>query len=203
MKNIRYYIDLITEAYSEPLHEDWDENPVDDLSPEVKQKLINAGYNLDLILYHGSNNKFTQFERRHRKTAEHLYSSPDSDTAGSYGKYLYACVGKTEPCADLIDGWDTIRKVAAEIADYYVREIEHLYPDEIESYKEKLKVEISAKNPEIDDYDLEDMIDDDPRLEQYHQQLAMQYAVDEIQSGKLYETDSGMQDRIMNVCFMF
>jgi hypothetical protein len=181
---------------------------LDDLDPEVIEKLKNSGFNTDVVLYHGSSAIFTSFDKRKARTAEHIYTSPDYETAGAYGKHLYACVGRTRPLADLIDDWDVIGKVAEELIDYFIRDIDHLYPEEIKQQKNLLMKELQRQKElfpddpgEIDIDDLEYEVEDHPKMDELRKKLAKNYAIEQLHSGKLYETDSRLQDSIMNICF--
>jgi|LakMenEpi03Aug12_release.lakeMendotaPanAssembly.Ray.scaffolds.fasta_scaffold462871_2 hypothetical protein len=190
------------------LLEDMDFSLENELDPEVIEKLKIRGFNTDVVLYHGSPEVFTRFDKRKARTAEHIYTSPDYETAGAYGQHLYACVGRTRPLADLIDNWDVIGKVAEELTDYFIREIDYIYTDEIKQYKSELmrelqkQQELFPENPgEINDYDLEYEVDDSPKMEEFRKKLAKKYAIEKLQSGKLYEVSSQLQDHVMNICF--
>jgi hypothetical protein len=60
-----------------------------------------AGFDTSEILYHGTNTEFDVFDRSKTRTAAHLYTSPDIDTARDYGHIVYAVYGRQQPQADL------------------------------------------------------------------------------------------------------
>ena len=50
------------------------------------------------ILYHGSKvDNLDRFDMSKAKTAKHIYTSPDRETAQGYGKFLYRVYGSTQP----------------------------------------------------------------------------------------------------------
>jgi hypothetical protein len=59
------------------------------------------GFDTNEILYHGTNHEFTEFDRQKARTAAHIYTSPDLETARAYGDIVYAVYGRQEPQADL------------------------------------------------------------------------------------------------------
>lgn len=59
------------------------------------------GFDTNEILYHGTNVEFTEFDRQKARTAAHIYTSPDLETARAYGHIVYAVYGRQEPQADL------------------------------------------------------------------------------------------------------
>lgn len=182
---------------------------INDIDPEIIKKLQDSGFNTSVILFHGSNEVFTKFNKKFSRTAEHIYTSPDYETAGAYGEHLYACVGRTNPLADLVDDYNTINKVAEELVDYFIKDIKYIYPEEIKKFKsdllQKLKKqqELFPEDPSEDDDDLLYDIDDHPSYEEFEKKLAKQYAANMIQSGEIYssEGNSRFQDYIMNLCF--
>lgn len=59
------------------------------------------GFDTSEILYHGTDAEFETFDRAKTKTAAHIYTSPDIDTANEYGINVYAVYGRQEPQAVL------------------------------------------------------------------------------------------------------
>lgn len=60
-----------------------------------------TGFDTSEVLYHGTDAAFDTFDRSKVRTAAHLYTSPDIETAESYGKNVYAVYGRQQPQADL------------------------------------------------------------------------------------------------------
>lgn len=60
-----------------------------------------ADYDLNEVLYHGTNVDFEKFDRSKVRTASHLYTSPDLETSQAYGDIVYAVYGRQQPQADL------------------------------------------------------------------------------------------------------
>jgi hypothetical protein len=60
-----------------------------------------VGFNTSEVLFHGTNADFETFDRAKGRTAEHIYTSPDQDTAEKYGDKVYAVYGRQAPQADL------------------------------------------------------------------------------------------------------
>jgi hypothetical protein len=59
------------------------------------------GFDTSEILYHGTDVEFEEFDRSKARTAAHIYTSPDMDTAKGYGSIIYAVYGRQHPQADL------------------------------------------------------------------------------------------------------
>lgn len=178
-------------------------DPTNFLTEEDLNELSSSGYNTELILFHGSNYQFTEFDRAKTRTAEHIYSTPDFDTASDYGRHLYACFGKTHPIADLIDNHETIKQVAIEYNAFNdnTSDIKHMYRDEYEELVSTIMQELMDADPELEEYEAEFTAEDDERVQQWAEQKALDNTMSEIESGNLYEVNSRMQDDIMDNCF--
>lgn len=68
---------------------------------KTSAKKANGGFDTHEILYHGTNEEFDQFDRSKSRTAAHIYTSPDKETAEQYGDHVYAVYGRQQPQAVL------------------------------------------------------------------------------------------------------
>jgi hypothetical protein len=59
------------------------------------------GFDTSETLYHGTSAQFDTFDMTKNRTAAHIYTSPDIETARSYGNNVYALYGRQQPQADL------------------------------------------------------------------------------------------------------
>ena len=59
------------------------------------------GFTTSEILYHGTNEEFDAFDRMKAKTARHIYTTPDIETAKQYGRHVYVVYGRQSPQANL------------------------------------------------------------------------------------------------------
>lgn len=59
------------------------------------------GFDTSEILYHGTDTEFENFDRSKVRTAAHIYTSPEIETARHYGHIIYAVYGRQEPQAVL------------------------------------------------------------------------------------------------------
>lgn len=178
-------------------------------SIEEAQKL---GYDPEHILYHGSKQRFSKFDRTFSKTAEHIYTTPDPATASNYGAIVYEVAPKIKKLADLIDDYAVINFVAEEIKDNFVRDLQYTFkhkddmerliksPDYHQSAKE-IANQIIHGFDTVDDFEYEDAYEE--LTDKLHNIIAKQEAVQFLQSGKTYDYDykGKMQDEIMEICF--
>lgn len=74
---------------------------------------IPSGFDKE-ILYHGTNVMFDEFDSTKRRTARHIYTTPDLNTAKGYGRYVLRLYAKQAPQANL-EGeafdYDAARKI--------------------------------------------------------------------------------------------
>lgn len=196
--HIRNILNILSEQES---HDPRDFDPTDWLDDKQINRLLASGFNVDLVLFHGSDTEFKEFSLSKSRSAEHIYTSPDYETAGAYGEHLYACFGKTNPLADLIDNYETISKVAKEYSYTVERDMQYIYTDEYDALIDEIAEEMMLADPELDEDDAKSEAEDDPRVEEWVERKAVEYTSEQIETGELYQTDSRMQDAIMNACY--
>lgn len=180
-----------------------DFDPSDWLTNDQLTQLSNQGFDTETILFHGSNSKFEEFNKKFNQTAEHIYLSTDYDTSGLYGQYLYACFGKINPVADLINNYKIINQVATIYNQHYISEqdIKHEFSEEYTELINSIMQELQEENPDMDEYDIESRAEDDPRIEKWVERTGIQSVITQIEHGTMYEVSSRMQDAILGECF--
>lgn len=189
------------------------------IDPDLLDELRSKGFDLDHLLFHGSDRIFDQFDISKVETADHIYTSPDPDTAGFYGKHLYLVAGRQDPQADLIDDWELITKIADTFADDFhdAVETDEDLAELADSLQDEVQTDhvakIKADDPTVDDaelerlvdefvdFDLEDAIKNHLKYKKALHAVAKRYVADLITSGELYDIDSRWQNTIMHECF--
>jgi hypothetical protein len=160
--------------------------------------LVQQGFDVTEILYHGSSTRFSTFDMKKARTAKHIYTSPSRETAATYGDHVYECFGRQYPQADLIDDNEgLIRRLAETFFDRFEDAVE---PDEgLQALKARIFQEILAHDPDAAEWDAED----DPRYKTLRRKLAIEYTADILQNGRVYESADGkgyFQDEIIDEC---
>lgn len=171
---------------------------------------------IEEVLYHGSQTEFDQFDLAKNRTARDIYTSPDINTAGYYGSIIYECrvrgpqiditgTDTTEP-----EGWDILRKVAAEYTENYEEELKHGQPEWGERYqqvhdaRQEAIARMKATNIHDEDYDdlqAEWDSEDDATFKEVLRAAAVEEVLEAIVNGNLYETSSRRQDDVLSEIF--
>lgn len=181
------------------------------------------GYDVDDVLYHGTNRSFNKFDRKFAKTASHIYTSHDPMTASNYGSNVYIVAPKIGKLADLTEDYDLLNKIAAEIKDDF-SDVRYEYktfdsmisdselPSTIHTIAKEAKdfaanwISNYAKENGVDLEDAEHEFDfsdeKEQMLDSLHDKIAYLKALAILHSHKIYEYDNGkLQDRVMDICF--
>jgi hypothetical protein len=172
------------------------------------------GFDVDHILYHGTNEVFDKFNRSFSRTAKHIYTTPDPMTASNYGRIVYEVAPKKGfKIADLIDDHKAINFVADEISDHLYNDVKYqyrnindfnkiLHSDEFDKQTKMFAQQlINGLSNDSEEFEYSDEYDD--LLEQLHKLIAKKEAIELIQSGKIYDYDykGRLQDEIMDICY--
>lgn len=195
------------------------------LNEEISQTNLDtahkAGYNINDVLYHGTDQVFNKFDRKFSKSARHIYTTPDPLTASNYGKFVYIVAPKIKKLADLIDDYDLIQKIAIEFNDAKYDDLKFSYktPDDIlndhtlhlsNADKNKIDNLIDQYNKVRDEFvdqgndEYEFSYEDihDELMEKMVRILAVNEMCELLQSSKIYDYDMGrLQDNIMDWCY--
>jgi hypothetical protein len=153
------------------------------------------GFDVDHVLYHGSNEVFDSFDRGKARTADDIYTTPDPDTAAAYGDIVYICYGRQDPQADWIDDYKLVAKLAETFAEEHYDDIES--DEDLQALKAEIFQELLASDPDAFEFDAED----DPRFKAMKHQIAVTYVANKISSGDTYEISSRFQDALMQECW--
>lgn len=73
--------------------------------------LAQKGYNVREMLYHGSFWDFSSFTDVHKGTSKYLFTTPQKQTADTYGRYLYTCYARQDKQVDLRSNRKVVEKV--------------------------------------------------------------------------------------------
>jgi hypothetical protein len=148
------------------------------------------------ILYHGSLAEFTEFDRSNAVTAQHIYTSPDIETAKGYGPIIYKCRVRG-PQADLTDDGD-YRLIARLVDEFADRFVDHVDSDEDLA---ALKAEIVSRSNDPDYAEWE--AEEEPEYKAALLAKAKQYALDFFMDGKIYDYDfkGRFQDEVLGAVF--
>lgn len=160
-------------------------------------KLIEIANNYE-TLYHGTDAEFEKYDKRFLKTADHIYTTPDPNTASNYGKNVYVVRADLGRVADLIDDYAVIGKVAKEVAYKFEDSVKYL--DSLEDVQDHLRY-LDLDDDRIEEYldkfkalvDQEEDFDDIKYTDEYDdlvEEIATLEATQFIQSGKMYDFDS-------------
>ena len=159
---------------------------------------------VDEILYHGTREEFDAFDLSKARTAQHIYTSPDFDTAAYYGPIVYECRAMG-PQADITadEGWKLNARLAEVFADRFY--------DAIESDETLMDAKHAAAQRILDASSDPDMtldeamwyVDEDAEFIRVREQVARQYALHLFTEGKVYEYDMNgrLQDDILGEVF--
>lgn len=153
----------------------------------------------DEILYHGSHEVFERFERGKGRTAKHIYTSPDILTARQYGPHIYMCVGVQEPTADLIEDDRLIHHLATELSDRFMDHVEN--DRDVRGMMNTVRQERIEQG--MDEFDAGFDLENEPKVIAIQTKKAIEYAVDYIKSGTVYEYDNRghFQDELLDTCY--
>lgn len=73
--------------------------------------LAQKGFHVREMLYHGSFWDFKSFSDIHKGTSKYLFTTPQKQTADTYGRYLYTCYGRQDKQVDLRSNRKVVEKV--------------------------------------------------------------------------------------------
>lgn len=162
--------------------------------------LVNRGFDAS-PLYHGSKAEFSVFDPNMARTAKHIYTSPDVNTASAYGDNVYECIAIQKPQANLIDDYKLIAELAETFVDYFIDSVE--MDRDLFALAQSIKDELQAADPELEYEDARDAALEDPRYKALEHKKAVEFAADLITSSRIYDFDyrGRVQDEIMDECF--
>lgn len=149
-------------------------------------------------LFHGTDASFEEFDRSKARTARHIYTSPDPETASFYGKNVFQCEARG-PQADLTGDDVESSKLIHRLAEIYAdRFYDAVNDDEtLKAIRQQLMAE--SDDPDISEWDVED----DPRYTEAREKTAVAFAYQVFTDGKVYEYDmrGNLQDSILDEVF--
>lgn len=191
-------VEMFAENYYGPSFE------VAALPPERLAHLASEGFDVKEVLYHGTNQKFAEFDRSYLRTAAHFYTTPDPRTAAYYGENVYACFGKQDPQADLLGDDPESAALLREVCNEFAGEFHDSVQPAVAELKQDIAQRLHAARhgedyTEMDaEWDAEDSAEYQAALD--HE--ARQYVWELITSatGDLYGFNGKFQDRMVNYC---
>lgn len=166
---------------------------------------------IEEVLYHGTQVEFDAFDASKARTARHLYTSPDINTALYYGPIVYECRVRG-PQADITENGDhdLIQKIAETYAYSFEEEVKYGQSEWGETFARVQQIKATvinrlmaehADDPDYTDLDAQWDAEEDEEFKAAVRQAAVAQAFDAITTGNLYETTSHLQDAILEEVF--
>ena len=200
------------------------ENSIDEIT---LGKLKSSGYDVDDLLYHGTNAEFDKFDRSFSRTASHIYTTPDPNTASNYGKNVYKVAPRIKKMADLIEDYELLNRLSIELAEQFARDLRYTYKTHDAIYSDKGLLErvpiLVSKKEEVDkrfadikemifrdsEVGEEDLADElrysdeyDELMDELRLLIARADVYELLRSSKVYEYDNGkLRDEVMDICY--